>query len=146
MNPRASKTILVVDDDAHLVLALRRRLVDAGYRVVTAGSGTQAFREARAGSVDAITLDVGLWDQVDGLDVASILSRDPETAHIPIIFVTGQANQEFADKQRAAGGRFFLSKPFDSELLIRMLDGIFANDELAEVRRISSAKRRQPVA
>lgn len=145
MNQRRSKTVLVVDDDADLVLAFRKRLISAGYNVITATSGTQAFREARAGHIDAITLDVGLWDQISGLDVASILSREPETGAIPILFITGQADDAFASRQREAGGRCFLSKPVDMDLLIRVLDGLFGFDELSEARRISSAKRRQPI-
>ncbi|MCG3125404.1 MAG: Alkaline phosphatase synthesis transcriptional regulatory protein PhoP [Phycisphaerae bacterium] len=145
MNWRSHKTILVVDDELNVVLALQKRLGEAGYRVEIATSETDAFRRARMGGIDAITLDVGLRDEIDGLDVASILKRDPETATIPIIFITGRADAEFEARYRACGASYFLSKPYDHAVLIRMLDGILGHDEVAEMQRLSQAKRRQPV-
>lgn len=142
---RQKKTILVVDDEPNLVLALQKRLETAGFKVTSSVCGTEAFRRARAGGIDAITLDVSLLDHVDGLDVAAALHCDPQTAAIPIIFITGRADDEFREKYRTVGGRYFLAKPFDAELLIRMLDSLFAHDDLAEAQRLSSAKRRQPV-
>lgn len=144
MNLRRDKTILVVDDDLHVVLGLQKRLAEAGLRVEAATNATQACRRARAGGVNAITLDVSLRDQIDGLDAASILSREADTARIPIIFVTGTADSDFQSRCRSAGGRYFLSKPYDSSVMIRTLDGIFGRDELAEMQKVSSVKRRQP--
>ena len=144
MNWRQDKTILVVDDDVKLLVALEKRLSSAGYRVATSTCGTEAFRRARAGDIDAITLDVGLLDQIDGLDVAAALSQSAETSNIPIIFITGRTDEHFRRKYKSVGGRFFLSKPFDSDLLIKTLDGVFGRDELARMEELSRAKRRQP--
>ncbi|TWT40464.1 CAI-1 autoinducer sensor kinase/phosphatase CqsS [Phycisphaerae bacterium RAS1] len=144
MTRRDQKKVLVVDDDLGVVLALAKRLREVGFQVQTATSGTDAFRFARAGGIDAITLDVGLWDDVDGLDVASVLSREPDTSEIPIIFITGRADSEFEERYRDSGGRFFLAKPYDFDVLLGILDRIFAHDELAEIRQVSELKRRQP--
>lgn len=145
MNWRSNKTILVVDDDLNVVLALQKRLNEVGYRVEIATSETDAFRRARMGGIDAITLDVGLQDDIDGLDIASILKREPDTSGIPIVFITGRADAEFEARYRASGACYFLSKPYDHVVLTRMLDGMLGHDEVAEMQRLSQAKRRQPV-
>jgi two-component system chemotaxis response regulator CheY len=139
------KTVLVVDDDADVLLALRKRLRDAGLDVLTASSGAEALALARNTTVDAMTLDVAMPGDVDGLDVASALTRDPQTARIPIIFVTGTADTHFKERCEAVGGKYFLSKPYDADLLVRLLESIFGKDALAEIKRISQAKRRQPI-
>jgi CheY-like chemotaxis protein len=139
------RTILVVDDDIDLLLAGQKRLTHAGFRVLTAACAADALEQARGGGVDAISLDVGLPGGPNGLEVAAALQRDPRTAKIPIIFITGSADEDFKRKCEAAGGRYFLAKPYDGELLVQILRGIFATDDLAEVRRIAHAKRRQPV-
>jgi CheY-like chemotaxis protein len=140
-----SKTVLLVDDDADLLLAGQRRLTHAGFRVLTATSGASALEQMRAGGIDAISLDVELPGGPSGLEVAAALRRDPQTAQIPTIFITGSADEDFKQKCAAAGGRYFLAKPYDGDLLVQILRSIFATDELAEIRQITSAKRRQPV-
>lgn len=139
------RTILVVEDDTKLLLALRKHLTHAGFEVLTAVDGPQALECARERRVDAISLDVNLRGDLNGLEVAELLQRDPRTSRIPIIFITGSADESFREARAAAGGRYFISKPYDSDLLIQVIRGIFAGDELAEVKRLSSAKRRQPV-
>jgi len=56
----ASRTVLIVDDDASLRQALERVLVGMGYRVVTAGSPDTAYALLRSEPVDAALLDVRL--------------------------------------------------------------------------------------
>lgn len=139
------KTVLVVEDDSKLLLGLQKRLMHAGYQVLTAMDGTEALALAREEVVDAISLDVRLSGDIDGLEVAAALQKDPRTARIPILFVTGSANDQFDSRCKAVGGRYFISKPYDPDLLIQTLRGIFGTDELSEARRISTAKRRQLV-
>ena len=139
------KTILVVDDDPHVLLALSKRLREAGLDVLTAASGSEALELVQNTTVDAMTLDVAMLGDMNGMDVASALKGDPQTARIPIIFITGTADAHFKDKCEAVGGAYFLSKPYDADVLVRMLESIFGKDELAEIKGISQAKRRQPV-
>ena len=145
MSDLARKRILVVDDDVHVLLALRKRLNKANFDVLTASKGSDALELARGTTIDAITLDVAMPGDLDGLDVASALRLDPRTAHIPIIFVTGTADADFKESCEAAGGKWFLAKPYDADLLVHLLNSVFATDELAEIERVSQCKRRQPV-
>jgi CheY-like chemotaxis protein len=145
MKRLCQRTILCVDDDVGLLLALKKRLEHAGLRVLTAGNAARALELAGAGGVDAITLDVGLPDEIDGIEAARRMRSDPQTAHIPILFVTGRADAAFRTRCESVGARYFLAKPYDAEVLLHLLESVFAADELAELRRLSQAKRRQPV-
>jgi CheY-like chemotaxis protein len=145
MRMRAEKTILVVDDSPAVVLALKRRLETAGLDVLTATSGQEALRIARACPLDAVTLDVEMPGEFSGLSVALALQQNPQTAQVPIVFITGTAGDPFKQISQAVGGRYFLAKPYDGDVLLKRLESIFARDELAEIRRSSLAKRRQPI-
>ena len=145
MSWRDVKTVLVVDDDPDMLHAMRRRLRGAGIDVLTASSGVEALDLAQHTTVDAITLDVCMPGSLDGLDVAAALHSHPGTAEIPVIFVTGTADSMFKQKCEAVGARYFLAKPYDAELLIRLLESIFGQDDLAEIQKLSQAKRRQPM-
>lgn len=139
------RTMLVVDDDPKIVLGLQRRLEAQGHCVLTAMEGAQALDRARESALDAILLDVSLPGDVSGLDVATALRLDSRTARIPIVFITGSADEDFKQRASAAGAKYFLAKPYDPELLVQTLRAIFGEDELSEAQRISRAKRRQPV-
>jgi hypothetical protein len=55
------------------------------------------------------------------------------------------ADSGFREAIEGVGGTYFLAKPYDGALLTRLLDSILAKDELAQVQRLSFAKRRQPI-
>lgn len=138
------KKILVVEDDLQAANGLVMWLSSSGFEVVTTYSGHAAIEVARSEHPDAITLDVQLPD-LDGREVATRLHDDRDTAKIPIVFVTGKADQHFKQQCAAVGGKYFIRKPYDPDLLIRLLRSLLAMDGLEEMRQISQAKRRQPL-
>ncbi|MCA9245208.1 MAG: response regulator [Phycisphaerales bacterium] len=137
------RMVMIVDDDAHFVIALEKRLRAAGYRTVTSLTADKAVGKAVDSPPDVILLDLCL-NGADGLDVAAALRQEPATAHTPIIFVTGSASAEFKSACAAVGGKYFLAKPYDPDLLLQLLRSVFGTDELTEAQRLSAAKRRQP--
>lgn len=139
-----NKTILVVDDDIDVLKALDRRLSHVGFVVLTASNGMDALELAAEQRIHAITLDVNLPGELDGLALANILRKQSHTARVPIVFITGAADGGFKRKCEGAGGDYFLAKPYDADLLIRTIQGIFAADELGRLQQLSQAKRRQP--
>lgn len=120
---RESKTVLVVEDDNHARHAIEKRLQRSGFQVITADTGQEALGLAERCQPDAITLDVRLPD-MDGLEVAQRLHDQERTTHIPIIFVAGKVDRHFHETSRAVGGRFFLRKPFDPELLLKAVNDV----------------------
>ena len=87
------KTILLVDDEKETLMFLANTLKRLGYKVITASSGAEAITKTKDNSPDLILLDV-LMPGISGDDVAVILSQDPDTANIPIVFLTGIISKE----------------------------------------------------
>lgn len=140
-----AKSVLVVEDDVHVLQGLEKRLLEAGFAVLTARRAEEALELAREQRPDAMTLDVRLPD-FDGLELAAILSENPATARIPIVFISGKVDRQLRDTAEADSARFFIHKPYDPALLVRLLKSVLAGDELAEIRSLMTAKRRQPVS
>ena len=109
--------VLVIDDDPHLLRALRITLRAAGHDVVTASDGRTALQLAAAVPPDVIVLDLGLPD-LDGTEVLAALR--PAYAG-PVLVLSARADSQ--DKVHAldAGADDYVTKPFDmSEFLARL--------------------------
>ncbi len=109
--------VLVVDDDAQILRALRINLAACGYQVLTAADGAGALRAAADGHPDVVVLDLGLPD-LDGTEVIAGLRG---WTQVPIIVLS--ARTDSSDKVDAldAGGDDYVTKPFGmAELLARL--------------------------
>src|SRR5215471_18719802 len=71
--------VLVVDDESSNRYAISRVLIQAGYRVMEAGTGDEALRTMRDERPDLVVLDVRLPD-ISGYEVCRRIKSDPETA------------------------------------------------------------------
>ena len=111
MSQRPSR-VLVVDDEPDLVLLLEEHLTHEGYDVVTATTGMQAISSARESHPDIILLDV-MMPGVSGFDVCNILQDFPETAAIPVIFLTAVAETRRKVMGLNLGADDYITKPFD---------------------------------
>ncbi|MGH3864141.1 response regulator [Actinokineospora sp.] len=109
--------ILVVDDEPHIVRALRINLTARGYEVVTAADGAAALRAAADTKPDAIVLDLGLPD-IDGTEVIHGL-RGWST--VPIIVLSARVDSTDKVVALDAGADDYVTKPFGmDELLARL--------------------------
>jgi two-component system cell cycle response regulator len=116
----APARILVVDDEPQNLELMEAMLVSSGYEVHLAERGEQAIALAHEKTPDLILLDL-MMPGLSGFEVCARIKGDPQTAGIPVLFVT--ALSQISDKERAlaAGGDDFLSKPFhQAELLARV--------------------------
>ena len=92
-----------------------------GHEVVTASHGVEALLMVEDTRPDAILLDIVL-PRMDGATVAQKLREDPETADIPIVFLTGLVDgDEVQRRGPIIGGQYFLAKPFDAKRLHEVL-------------------------
>jgi DNA-binding response OmpR family regulator len=113
--------ILVVDDEPDLLMLLEEHLSQEGFQVLTASAGMQAISKARAERPDLILLDV-MMPGVSGFDVCNILQDFPETAEIPIIFLTAITETKRKVMGLNLGADDYITKPFDlRELTARVL-------------------------
>ena len=100
--------ILLVDDSKFLRLATERALARAGYEVSTAADGEQALAIAREKKPDVILLDM-LLPKMTGPDVLKALKKDPATAGIAVVVLTG-LSQKNAARLQEDGACAFLEK------------------------------------
>ena len=113
-----SRRVLLVEDEASLVLALTDRLEAEGYLVTAVGDGDIALATASSGAFDLVILD-GMLPGRDGYDVCRTLRRRGVTTPILMLSARGQVVNRVVGLQLGADD--YLTKPFDvSELLARM--------------------------
>lgn len=115
--------ILIVEDIPHILELLEVTLKFKGYDVVTARNGDEAL-EYIASEQPALILTDILMPKLDGYALAQRVRSDPQTRHIPIIFVSATFITE-EDKQFALslGAVRFLEKPIEaSELLLTVAE------------------------
>ena len=121
------KSILVVDDEPHIVRLARDYLERAGFTVSTAGDGPAALREARAGHPDLVILDLGL-PGLDGLDVARALRRD---STVPIIMLTARTDESDRIVGLELGADDYVTKPFSPKELVARVRAVLRRVEAA---------------
>ncbi len=118
-NP-AEFLILVVDDVSKNLQILGSILDEVGYSTTFAISGLQALERLETAKPDLILLDMMMPD-MNGLEVCSILKSDPDTAEIPVIFLTASQETEHILQAFDKGAVDYLTKPFNTrELLARV--------------------------
>ncbi|MBB5189586.1 hypothetical protein HNQ50_000296 [Silvimonas terrae] len=113
-------TILVVDDSPSIVKVFHQ-LFSQDYRVRFAGNGAKAVMICQTDSPpDLVLLDVMMPD-MDGFEVATAMRQHPQSAHIPVIFVTAMDSAEASLKGRELGAVDYISKPvMPEQLLLRV--------------------------
>ena len=115
-----SDVVLIVDDVPDNLSVLHDALDDAGYTVLVATSGEAALQRAGQAGPDIVLLDA-MMPGMDGFEVARRLRAHPDTAHIPIIFMTGLTETEHVVHAFQAGGVDYVTKPIrPREVLARI--------------------------
>ena len=121
------KTVLVVDDEPKIVQLARDYLEHAGFKVASASDGREALAAFRAGSPDLIVLDLGL-PFVDGLDVARAVRK---TSNVPIVMLTGRADESDRVAGLELGADDYVPKPFSPKELVARVRAVLRRTELA---------------
>ena len=116
INPSEYK-ILIVDDVMSNVLLLKVLLANEKFAIATASNGRQALEQVEKENPDLVLLDVMMPD-MSGFEVAQHLKSNPNTADIPIIFLTALNSTADIVKGFQVGANDFISKPFNKEELI----------------------------
>ncbi len=113
----AKSTVLVIEDEGHILQMLQTVLTSSGYRVITAQTGAAARTLIPSHMPDIILLDLGLPD-IDGADLLQIL-RGMTTASIIVVSARTMERDKISALDRGADD--YIVKPFSaSELLARM--------------------------
>ncbi len=117
------KTILVADDETHILHVVSLKLRNAGYIVLTARDGQEALDLALAERPDLLITDYHM-PELSGLELCQRLKQDPSTSGIPAIMLTARGyNLEPADTE-SSGIRCMLSKPFSPRQLLATVNEV----------------------
>ena len=122
------KTVLVVDDDPHILKALQLRLTAADYHVLTASDGSSALSLTGVMKPDLVITDI--WMPVGaGFSLAYRLKQTmPE---VPFIFLTASKKPELKAMAAQLGAAAFLEKPYEPEVLLEAISSALAEPDSA---------------
>ncbi|AMM52554.1 histidine kinase [Rufibacter sp. DG15C] len=115
-----SKTILIAEDSS-VILNLTKKILELqNYKVLSAKNGGEVIKKINEEKIDAILMDLNIPVK-DGMECTKEIrtSSNPEIANIPIIAVTGNANNYTLEEFKQAGINAYLPKPLDFDMLVQ---------------------------
>lgn len=116
------KTILIADDEPHILNVLSIKLRNAGFNVVTAEDGAEAYALACAHQPDLVITDYQM-PLLSGLELCSKLMSDPKTRNVPTILLTARGFSMSEADITSHNIREVITKPFSPrEVLARVQD------------------------
>jgi DNA-binding response OmpR family regulator len=125
-------TILVVDDEPHIVELVRYNLVQEGFEVLAAYDGHEAVEKLRQGPpIDLVILDIML-PYIDGLEVLRILRRESQ---IPVLILTAKGGELERVLGLEVGADDYVTKPFSPRELVARVKAILRRTSPAEPAR-----------
>jgi len=119
----AINTVLVVDDSQTDLHVMSGMLTKNGYSVIQADSGESAIEVARAQKPDLILMDI-VMPGMNGFETTRKLTRDPETAHIPVIIVSTKGQETDKVWGLRQGAKDYLVKPVSEVTLISKIKAL----------------------
>jgi len=124
----ASRSVLVVDDEPHIVLSIEFLLKQAGYHVRVAHDGDAAHRAVAEQPPDLILLDVMMPGR-NGYEVCQSIRASPGGDRIKIIMLTAKSRDAEQEKGFAMGADAYVTKPFSTRDLVERVDRLLRADE-----------------
>lgn len=117
------RTILVADDESHILHVVSLKLRNAGYRVLTAHDGQEALEAAQQERPDLIITDYHM-PQLSGLELCRRLKQDASMPQIPVIMLTARGYHLEPQDTEQSGILKMLSKPFSPRQLLATVNDV----------------------
>ena len=121
-----SKTILAVDDSASLRQMVAFTLSRAGYKVLEAGDGQEAFELAQVSQVDLVLADQNM-PRMDDLTLVKSLRATIQFKATPILILTTESSDAMKAAGKAAGATGWMVKPFDPNKLVEVVGKVIGH-------------------
>jgi CheY-like chemotaxis protein len=115
------KTVLIADDDPITVKRMTESLERQDYKVLTSRDGKDLVESALKNNPDVIFIDV-VMPVMDGVEALKELRKSSD---VPVVVMSAYGNADKLEEARKLGIECFLSKPFEPDVLIQLLDVIF---------------------
>ena len=117
----SEKKVIIIDDDARNIFALKATLRAKKYDCETFSDAAEALKLLSQSDCDIILIDMMMPD-LDGYDAIPRIRKIEGKENIPIIAVTAQAMMGDKEKCLAAGANDYISKPIDVDKLLSVLN------------------------
>lgn len=112
--------ILIVDDSPSQLLGIKRIVEKLGHEAFSAEDGAAGVEVAKQELPDLILMDV-VMPNLNGFQATRTISKNPETAHIPIILVTTKDQETDKVWGMRQGAKAYVTKPIKEEDLVKTL-------------------------
>ena len=114
MSKRSNKKTIIIADDEPTIRLLVSSILGKSYNMLTAADGQEVLDTVSQNKPDLILMDI-MMPTMDGYSACASLKKDPRTADIPVVMLTGvghELNKVLAEQMGADG---YITKPFNSQ-------------------------------
>lgn len=115
--------ILVVDDSPSEMMRFKEILSKHGYEVIGASNGIEGCEMASQHLPNVVLMDI-VMPEMNGFQATRKITRDKETAHIPVIIVSTKNQETDRVWGKRQGAKEYLTKPIEEEELIRVIKSV----------------------
>jgi DNA-binding response OmpR family regulator len=123
-----TKTVLIVEDEQNISIALRYLMKGQGYDVVVAHDGEEALTMVEKAQPDLMLLDV-MMPKRDGYDVCQTIRANPAWQSIKIIMLSAKGRDIEVEKGLALGADDYMTKPFSTRDLAAKVQAMLGEDD-----------------
>jgi CheY-like chemotaxis protein len=124
------KKVLIADDEVHIIHVVAIKLRNNGYEVVAANNGAEAYDLACRENPDIVVTDYQM-PLVTGIELIQRLRSNEQTAGLPVVLLTARSFAVSQEQQEELGVSNCLSKPFSPKELLKTIEDILYQRELA---------------
>lgn len=123
-------SVLIVDDQPLITMALMKRLQAAGLQVNHAINGLAGVEAAAFHLPDVILMDINMPD-ISGFDAFERIRRMPMLSRVPVIFFSGHSDPNTTRRALDIGGLAFIVKPYDITQVLALIEGVLLRRQAA---------------
>jgi two-component system cell cycle response regulator len=132
------KTVLIADDQRHMLVLLQACVTPIGCQVLTARSGEEALTRAASTQIDLLLIDFEM-PGLTGIETATRLKSTPCYADLPIIMITGRGQNRIRADALQAGVAAVILKPFSPTELQELVRQV-----LNDTKPVTASSQPQP--
>ena len=114
-------SVLLVDDEPNILMAIEFLMKQQGYEVDKAVNGREALAKMKRKTPNVVVLDV-MMPGMDGFEVAQRIRKNPDYEKTRIVFLTARGTPEDKMTGYSTGGEVYITKPFDNDKLVNTIN------------------------
>ena len=122
----SSKALILCVDDEPINITIMEELLQDDYELISTDSGLGCLELVSENSPQLILLDVSM-PGLDGLETCRRLKQDPDSAEIPVIFISALASDQELMAGYEAGGDDYITKPFSGDILHKKIEVVLSS-------------------